>query len=89
MPVTTEAQLDAVLAVCQDCKFDALSQTLHRVRARQSLEHGRHGAAICHLLQAGDDALVVRLADQLLDEYLAGGAFLSRPSTACPVSVPA
>ena len=44
-----------------------------QVRARQALQHGRHGAAIYHYLHAGDDAMVVRLADQLLDVYLAGG----------------
>jgi len=44
------------------------------VRARQAVQHWRYGEAIAHYLSAGDDAMVVQLADQLLDEYLTHGA---------------
>jgi len=44
------------------------------VRARQAVQHRRYGEAIAHYLSAGDEAMVVQLADQLLDEYLTHGA---------------
>ena len=45
----------------------------------QAIQHGRTGTAITHFLQSGDDALIVRLADQLLEGYLANGMVSATP----------
>ena len=67
--------------------LSAASAALHlrrQVRAMQAIQHGRTGTAITHFLQSGDDALIVRLADQLLEGYLANGMVSATPPTPPP-----